>query len=119
MALLLFILLWVVAIITTWLWNNGTIKKHKFICVSCIIAVYLAIFSAVPIVKDMEHHDKSQNVSTTKQETKMYPANSHSMVFHKEDCKYVEKISEKNYEVFFDRKEAVQAGYKPCKVCNP
>jgi hypothetical protein len=53
------------------------------------------------------------------QELPMYPANAHTMIFHKENCKYVEKISDKNYEVFFDRKEAVQAGYRPCKVCNP
>ena len=119
MALLLFILLWVVAIITTWLWNNGTIKKHKFICVSCIIAVYLAIFSAVPVIKNMDHSGRKQNSSTASQEMKMYPANSNSKVFHRENCKYVDKISDSNYEVFFDRKDAVQAGYRPCKVCNP
>ena len=50
---------------------------------------------------------------------KVYPANSHSKIFHREDCKYVEKISDENYEVFFDKEEAKHDGYKSCKVCKP
>lgn len=119
MALLLFLSLWVVAGVIIYLWDKGTIKRHKYICVFGIMAVYLTIFSTVPVIKNMDHSGRKQNSSTASQEMKMYPANSNSKVFHRENCKYVDKISDSNYEVFFDRKDAVQAGYRPCKVCNP
>jgi hypothetical protein len=49
----------------------------------------------------------------------LYPANSRSKIFHREDCMYVEKISEENYKSFFDRDDAVKEGYRPCKKCKP
>jgi len=39
--------------------------------------------------------------------------------FHYSWCKWAQKISESNKERFRTREEALQAGHRPCKVCNP
>lgn len=49
----------------------------------------------------------------------VYVGNQNSHVFHHDWCKSVSKMNDKN-KVFFDtREEAVNAGYTPCKRCNP
>lgn len=48
-----------------------------------------------------------------------YVGNSRSGIFHYADCRYVGRMSE-NHKVYFDgRDDAVNAGYRPCKVCRP
>ena len=48
-----------------------------------------------------------------------YIGNSNSGIFHYSWCRYVGRMSE-NHKVFFDsREEAIDAGYRPCKVCRP
>ena len=71
--------------------------------------VHYFLYSPTEPIKTMTNLDN----------VKVYPANSHSKIFHREDCKYVGKISDENYEVFFDKEEAKHDGYKPCKVCKP
>ena len=46
-------------------------------------------------------------------------ANKNSKVFHKADCKLVAKMKPENKVPYASRDEAIKAGYKPCKVCNP
>jgi len=48
-----------------------------------------------------------------------FVGNSNSMKFHKVGCKSVKDISGKNAVEFETREKAVEAGYKPCKACNP
>ncbi len=38
--------------------------------------------------------------------------------FHRPECKWVEWISRGSIQEFFTHKEAVDAGYKPCKTCR-
>jgi Adenosine deaminase len=48
-----------------------------------------------------------------------YIGNSASGIFHYANCRYVSRMSE-NHKVYFDtRDEAIDAGYRPCKVCRP
>ena len=48
-----------------------------------------------------------------------YLASKNSGVFHKAGCKGAAKISEKNLVRYATREEAIQAGKKPCRECNP
>ncbi|KHM51837.1 Metal binding domain of Ada [Anaerovibrio lipolyticus DSM 3074] len=46
-----------------------------------------------------------------------YLANPRSMIFHYASCRTIKKTS--NFIPIGSRQEAVDAGYRPCKVCNP
>lgn len=48
-----------------------------------------------------------------------YVGNKNSHKFHYSWCSSVSDITEKNKVTFSSREEATQAGYKPCKRCNP
>jgi methylphosphotriester-DNA--protein-cysteine methyltransferase len=48
-----------------------------------------------------------------------FVASKNSEVFHKPDCKSAAKISEKNLVRYGTRKEAIQAGKRPCGECRP
>lgn len=39
--------------------------------------------------------------------------------FHQPDCKWAKEIKSNNLLRFKSRKEAIQSGRKPCKVCKP
>jgi len=61
----------------------------------------------------------SQTTTGSKKETGNYLGNANSKKFHKPSCQWAQKISPGN-RVWFDiREEAINAGYQPCKVCNP
>jgi hypothetical protein len=48
-----------------------------------------------------------------------YIGNSRSYIFHHSWCRYVGQMSD-SHKVYFDsRDEAIDAGYRPCKVCRP
>jgi competence protein ComEC len=46
-----------------------------------------------------------------------YIGNTNSHIFHRPSCHSLP--SEKNRVYFKTREEAIKAGYKPCKRCNP
>jgi micrococcal nuclease len=48
-----------------------------------------------------------------------YIGNSRSMKFHTLTCQYGQQISPNNAVDLSSRDEAIDAGYAPCKVCNP
>jgi hypothetical protein len=48
-----------------------------------------------------------------------YAASRRSKVFHKSDCRWVERIAPKNLVGYSSRDEALRAGKKPCKRCKP
>ncbi|WXJ79113.1 hypothetical protein MTMBA_11950 [Moorella thermoacetica] len=48
-----------------------------------------------------------------------YIGNSSSKKFHYPDCQWAQKISPRNRVEFISREEAINAGYRPCKVCQP
>ncbi|MGB9788504.1 MAG: thermonuclease family protein [Dictyoglomus turgidum] len=49
----------------------------------------------------------------------LYIGNINSKIFHYPWCPYAQAMSEKNKVYFSSREEAINAGYKPCQVCNP
>lgn len=48
-----------------------------------------------------------------------YVASKNSSVFHKPDCRSAKNISRDNLVVYNNRDEAIKAGKRPCKSCNP
>jgi endonuclease YncB( thermonuclease family) len=50
---------------------------------------------------------------------KIYLGNSSSLRFHRQDCYFGGKISEKNLVRFKTIREAFWEGYGPCRRCNP
>lgn len=48
-----------------------------------------------------------------------YIGNSRTKVFHLPDCRWAGEISPANRVAFKSRAEAVNAGYRPCRVCRP
>lgn len=48
-----------------------------------------------------------------------YIANANTGVFHYSWCHYVDRMNEENKVPYSSSKAADNAGYRPCKVCNP
>jgi len=48
-----------------------------------------------------------------------YVGNANSKKFHRADCSYAAKMKPANRVAFNTRDEAINAGYVPCKRCNP
>jgi hypothetical protein len=48
-----------------------------------------------------------------------YIASKNSKVFHNSQCQWAEKIRPENLVGYNSRDEAVRAGRRPCKTCNP
>ena len=48
-----------------------------------------------------------------------YVASKNSSVFHKPGCRSAQNISEDNRVTYSSREEAIKAGKRPCKLCNP
>lgn len=48
-----------------------------------------------------------------------YVASRVRFPFHRPGCKWAARISPKNLQVFATREEAIAAGHRPCKECQP
>jgi micrococcal nuclease len=48
-----------------------------------------------------------------------YVASKSSNVFHKPECRWAKKISAQNLVTYKSKEEAIKAGKRPCKTCNP
>ncbi len=70
---------------------------------------------ALPIVPD------KQTTPLVKPTTAKYRyvASKNSKVFHKPDCRWVQRIKPANLVTFSTRDEAIAAGKRPCKQCKP
>lgn len=68
-----------------------------------------------------ESHSKqpSEKISETPAKEVRYAASSKSDKYHKENCRYVESISEENIIFFYSEEEAIESGYIACGVCKP
>jgi hypothetical protein len=48
-----------------------------------------------------------------------YVASNSSTIFHKPDCRWAKNISGQNLVSYTSKDEAIKAGKRPCKTCNP
>lgn len=61
----------------------------------------------------------SQNSTEEKSEKGKYVASKKRAPFHYPWCRWAKQISPYNLQTFSSREEAIRAGHRPCKVCNP
>ncbi|MHC4110053.1 MAG: hypothetical protein ACYSUY_03200 [Planctomycetota bacterium] len=48
-----------------------------------------------------------------------YVASKNSKVFHKSDCRWIQRIKSTNLVTYSTRDKAIQSGKRSCKTCNP
>ena len=77
-------------------------RKHSrtFLIVAFVLVALVASFATGVVADQMIYH-----------------GNSDSKIFHKPGCRYY-NCKACTME-FSSRQEAIDAGYRPCKVCNP
>lgn len=63
--------------------------------------------------------DNNFNTYSDTQVTSAYVGNYNTLKFHKAGCSSVKKISPSHVVDFSTRDEVINAGYEPCKICNP
>ena len=61
----------------------------------------------------------SDSSQTSTSDSGSYIGNSNSGKFHRDSCKSVAKMSERNKVRFSNRDDAIKQGYEPCRICNP
>jgi Adenosine deaminase len=66
-----------------------------------------------------DYSDSSSSSSTSSADSGSYVANANTGVFHYSWCHYVNRMKDSNKVYFSSAKAAEDAGYRPCKVCNP
>lgn len=67
-----------------------------------------------------EINDPDTNNNLHGQElTATYILNTSTKKFHRSTCSYAKRISPENYDTIGSRTDAINAGYSPCKKCNP
>jgi hypothetical protein len=64
----------------------------------------------------LEQSDKNENSTAVEYG---FVSSRSSNVFHKPGCRWAQNISKKNLVTYKTREEAIKAGKKPCKTCNP
>jgi len=72
---------------------------------------------------------EADSLTATEQQTKpgarsavakyKYVASKNSKVFHKPECSWAKRIKPENLAGYNSRDEAMKAGKRPCKLCNP
>lgn len=60
-----------------------------------------------------------EDIKENKPENEIYVASKFRKPFHYIWCKWAKKISPANKVFFYSREEAIKAGHRPCKICNP
>lgn len=63
--------------------------------------------------------DVNQPIQPVRVTKDVYVASKNSGVFHKPGCRWAQNISEENLVTYNSREEAIKAGKRPCKSCNP
>lgn len=48
-----------------------------------------------------------------------YVGNARSHIFHTDNCYHIDRMNDSNKVYFEDRQDAIDAGYRPCKDCQP
>lgn len=64
----------------------------------------------------LEQADKNENSTAVEYG---FVSSSNSNVFHKPGCRWAQNISKENLVIYKSREEAIKAGKRPCKTCNP
>ena len=60
--------------------------------------------------------DPEKQIDATEEK---YVASKSSAIFHKPDCRWAGNISQTTLVIYNSKEEAIKAGKRPCKTCNP
>jgi hypothetical protein len=94
-----------------------TRKDIQFIAI-CIGAAALVVIAAHLLWPPAKHAPEAQ-VTQAQVSKYAYVSLVNSEVFHRPDCRYAKKISERNLTGFNSRADAINSGRRPFKVCKP
>ncbi len=76
------------------------ITAKKYLCAIAVIVIFISLCVGVYAEQPL-----------------MYHGNTKSKIFHKESCRYYNcKKCTANFTI---RQQAIEAGYRPCKICKP
>jgi hypothetical protein len=90
--------------------------------VDSFIRIYKATKQPGKQFPDESINETGSSVSPEKQidaAKQKYVASKSSDIFHKPECRWAQNISQRNLVTYESREEAIKAGKKPCKTCNP
>lgn len=78
------------------------------------------IFASINLAASLLPVNFQNNISNLDTvSSQQYWGSINSDKFHYPSCHWAKKIYKENLIVFKSRKEALDAGYIPCKVCKP
>jgi len=86
------------------------------------IKIYKATNTPGKQLTDESINETESSVSSEKQIDTIehkYVASNSSDIFHKPDCRWAQNISQSNLVTYKSKEEAIKAGKRPCKSCNP
>lgn len=63
--------------------------------------------------------EPKQEIKSTKNVAEHYIGNRDDRTFHEPNCREAKKLTTANEVYFATRDEAIDAGYRPCKICRP
>jgi hypothetical protein len=69
----------------------------------------------LPVFETFETGEISADQDLTVDVVEPYHGSASSKIFHKKECKYAKR----SRMMFSNREDAVNSGYKPCKICHP
>jgi hypothetical protein len=78
------------------------------------LAAHQAARSLLPVPPDLQ-----PNVAAPTAPPQAFISSKNSQVFHRPDCRWTQNIASDNRVGYNSRQEAVQAGKRPCKTCQP
>jgi hypothetical protein len=86
------------------------------------INIYKATKLAGKQLSDVSTNENDSSTVTEKHvdsAESQYVASKSSTIFHKPDCRWAQNISKENLITYESKDEAIKAGKRPCKTCNP
>jgi len=92
----------------------GVISAAVLAQVEAFVAACQAARSPLSAVPDAKQNPVAPTVAGS-----AFVCSKSSQVFHRPDCRWVQSIAADNLIGYKSRDEAVQAGKRPCKTCQP
>ena len=69
--------------------------------------------------REAQRKDRIRAPLVEKEKEKIYFGNKRTPTLHLSNCRWIKRMQPKNIVLFTSRKDAVNQGYTPCKVCKP
>ena len=99
------------------------VKIFEFITQDLIIQnllliALLTLNLILALISDEEKNKVKTKIILPRKEEELFFASKTGNSFHRRDCMTIRKVPREDLIVFRSRNEALELGYKPCKVCR-